>query len=81
MSRRTPSARLVVALALAAIAAFATLVALAVWPARDEDAVEHAHPELPPDHPHLTDGERTGPRRHRHPPRIDDLHGVWPRAR
>lgn len=45
--------------------------ALTVWPARDPDVVDHTHPDLPPDHPHLKDG-------HSHPFVIDDLHPQWP---
>ena len=68
------------ALVLAGLAAAACLAAISLWPADDEDGVEHAHPDLPADHPHLATGERLGPKRHRHKPQIDDLHGVWPRA-
>lgn len=68
------------ALALAGIAGVAFVAALRLWPAQSENAVEHAHPDLPLDHPHLSVGERLGPQRHRHKPHIDDLHGVWPRA-
>lgn len=68
------------ALTLAAIAGAVSLAALRLWPARDEEPIEHEHPDLPKDHPHLATGDRTGPTRHRHKPQIDDLHGMWPRA-
>ncbi|SDX69572.1 Predicted arabinose efflux permease, MFS family [Ruegeria halocynthiae] len=45
-----------------------TLV-LRVWPRTNTKAVVHSHPDLPPDHPHLT-----GPKPHAHPIIIDDLH-------
>jgi hypothetical protein len=52
----------------AALAAF-------LWPASDPEVIEHAHPELPSDHPHLRDGRS---HRHAHAFRIDDLHRHWP---
>ncbi|WP_147125452.1 MFS transporter [Shimia ponticola] len=64
------------ALAVAVLAALATggiLVALRQWPKDDPLEVEHEHPDLPRDHPHLRGG-----RRHRHPFTIDDLHPSWP---
>jgi MFS family permease len=62
------------------LAAFvACLVALALWPRDDPDALEHEHPGLPPDHPHLQ--ENHGARgRHAHPFWIDDQHRHWPRT-
>jgi MFS family permease len=61
------------ALTLAAVAAAAVL-----WPASDPDVVEHAHPDLSPDHPHLAGAGRG---RHVHAFVIDDLHPRWPTAR
>lgn len=62
---------------LGAMALFGALVALAVWPAGEAAELDHAHPELPPGHPHLrahpTDGAR-----HRHVFVIDDEHRAWP---
>ena len=44
------------------------------WPRTEENAVIHNHPDLPPDHPHLS-----GPKPHAHPIVIDDLHPHYPR--
>lgn len=53
--------------------------ALYLWPAGDQDVVEHRHGDLPADHPHLVDA---GPgHRHAHAFVIDDLHLAWPRER
>jgi predicted MFS family arabinose efflux permease len=54
------------------------LLAARLWPADDPDEIEHAHPELASDHPHLR--EHHG-RRHVHAFTIDDLHRRWPSAR
>lgn len=64
------------AVILALLAALAVGVGLAVWPAKDEEAIEHSHENLPPDHPHLA-GAVDG-RRHSHPFVIDDMHPQWP---
>lgn len=66
----------VVAALLAAVGAAGLIAALQIWPARDEADLAHAHPDLPPDHPHLT---QHGPR-HVHAFVIDDLHRKWPHA-
>lgn len=69
------------ALVLAAVAACGAWAALILWPARDPEVIEHSHPELPPDHPHLArSGERSG-RGHAHRYVIDDLHYMWPHGR
>ncbi|MBC7280861.1 MFS transporter [Hoeflea sp.] len=60
---------------LGAIALAGVLVAVAVWPANDRKVIEHAHADLPADHPHLRD--HPGPR-HRHVFVIDDEHRAWP---
>lgn len=49
--------------------------ALRKWPSGSADPVPHAHPELPPDHPHLAEGVP-----HRHSVVIDDLHPQIPVA-
>lgn len=67
------------AVLLSAFAFCAIGVGLLVWPSNDPDVIEHAHPELPQDHPHLAGAG--GHRRHMHPYMIDDLHLVWPRER
>lgn len=55
-------------LLLAALVAVGCVVAVIVWPRRNEDAVEHARENLPLDHPHLlaspTEQMRTGGVRH-----------------
>lgn len=61
---------------LAVLAAAAVAIAFSVWPARDPEAIEHTHHDLPPDHPHLS-GAGNG-RNHVHAYVIDDLHKAWP---
>ena len=63
---------------LGVLALLAALVAARLWPAEDPEVIPHAHPELPPDHPHLR--AAAGPHRHAHPFVIDDLHHGWPVA-
>jgi MFS family permease len=67
-------------LVLAAFGTLGALTALKVWPAKDIEQLEHSHPELPPDHPHLKSGERVATHRHVHRYVIDDLHYMWPHA-
>ncbi|MEL6747503.1 MAG: MFS transporter, partial [Pseudomonadota bacterium] len=64
---------------LAALGLASTAIAMLVWPAHADEPVLHHHPDLPPDHPHLREGDRTGAHAHRHPPIIDERHGHWPR--
>jgi MFS family permease len=66
------------ALILAVIAAAAIAVTLRVWPAAEAEALYHAHPELPPDHPHRLAHAGAG---HAHAIVIDDLHLRWPAVR
>ncbi|MCG8510952.1 MAG: MFS transporter, partial [Rhodospirillales bacterium] len=54
---------------LSSLALLGLSVAFVVWPKNEPGSIEHAHPELDPDHPHLQ-GQET----HRHPIIIDDLH-------
>ncbi|WP_299984279.1 MFS transporter [uncultured Ruegeria sp.] len=64
-----------VAMAAMTAAAFMGLVLVfRAWPRTDEKTVIHNHPDLPPDHPHLS-----GPKPHAHPIVIDDLHPRYPR--
>lgn len=65
-------------LVMAAGAATGLALAALVWPAREPEAIAHAHPDLPPGHPHLI---AEGAREHRHPVVIDDLHRHWPDMR
>ena len=56
------------------IAGLALAIALRVWPAGDPDEIEHEHPGLEADHPHLAGAGR----RHRHAFVIDRDHQAWP---
>lgn len=57
----------------------AALLAGHLWPAGDPRMPPHAHPDLPPDHPHLR-AHGIGPQ-HAHPYVIDALHPAWPVGR
>ncbi len=46
-----------------------------LWPREQDLDVEHSHPDLPKDHPHLAGGIP-----HSHPIIIDDWHPHWPRS-
>ena len=64
-------------LLLGCIALVGVTVAVRVWPKGDPQEVEHEHPDLPFDHPHLQTA--TGKDcRHRHVFIIDDEHRAWP---
>jgi MFS family permease len=64
------------ALVLAGIGALGLVAVLRIWPAHDASELAHAHPELPPVHPHLVEhGDH-----HAHTFVIDDLHRRWPKA-
>ncbi|MEU8762444.1 MFS transporter [Streptomyces sp. NPDC048659] len=60
--------------ALTAVALAGTWAAVRLWPREDPAALDHVHPELPRDHPHLAG---LGPG-HRHDFHIDVLHPRWP---
>jgi MFS family permease len=63
---------------LGAICIMITLLGARIWPAEDPLERLHTHPDLPPDHPHLSDHENTSePGRHAHVYHIDDLHLTW----
>ena len=66
----------VAALLLAGIGALGLVAVLRIWPAEDESVLSHDHPDLPPDHPHLSQHGR----QHSHAFVIDDLHRRWPKA-
>lgn len=66
----------VTALILAAIATTGAIIAFAVWPSTDPGEIEHEHPELSPDHPHLL--EHSAQDRHRHAYVVDEHHVRWP---
>ncbi len=57
------------------MALLGVVAARVVWPAGLAQEVEHEHPDLPADHPHL---RAHGGRRHAHVFVIDDEHRVWP---
>ncbi|MFF9344541.1 MFS transporter [Streptomyces sp. NPDC014773] len=65
------------AAALTTVTLAATVAATRLWPRRDPEELEHAHPELPAGHPHTAAGTAPG-HRHVHPFRIDALHRHWP---
>lgn len=62
-------------LVMAARAALGVGAALRLWQAGESDTLPHAHPDLPPDDPHLC---THGAAAHRHALVIDDLHAHWP---
>lgn len=66
----------VAAITLAAIGAVGLAAVLRLWPSDDQTVLTHSHPDLAPDHPHLTEH---GPH-HSHVLVIDDLHRRWPKA-
>lgn len=63
--------------ALSGVAVIGLLWAWRTWPSLDPDVVEHSHPELAGDHPHLAD-HQAGGGKHAHSYMIDELHGRWP---
>ncbi|MEV0774531.1 MFS transporter [Streptomyces sp. NPDC050433] len=66
---------------LATLALAAAITAVAIWPRRDPDRLNHVHVELPDGHPHLQDAIPTSVGfRHGHDYRIDALHQRWPTA-
>jgi MFS family permease len=63
-------------LVMAGLAAAGVVLAVRLWPATEPGALPHAHPDLPPAHPHL---RAHGAELHSHEVVIDDLHPHWPR--
>ncbi|WP_171208612.1 MULTISPECIES: MFS transporter [unclassified Ruegeria] len=59
---------------MAALSVLGIVAAFGLWPRKDQDPIQHDHPNLPPDHPHLAGGLP-----HAHPIIIDDLHPKVPR--
>lgn len=59
-------------LVMALIGLAGVILARRLWPAEDADEVLHAHPDLPPDHPHLRMHGTAG--QHRHVIVADALH-------
>ena len=64
-------------LVLVGLALVGLLTAARVWPRSDPDIIEHEHPELAPDHPHVLE-HKAARARHAHDFVIDDLHRRWP---
>jgi len=64
--------------AMAVIAMAGALAAWRLWPCHDPEAIAHAHPELPVDHPHWQTHAADGLRQHTHQYVIDDQHIRWP---
>jgi MFS family permease len=64
--------------ALTVVAGVGAVTAWRAWPAADPQEIEHAHPDLPADHPHLVDHAPTREGAHLHNFVIDDLHARWP---
>ncbi len=70
-----------VGIVLAFLAIFGVVSAIIVWPGDDPEIIEHSHPNLSPDHPHMAVGDLLPDHRHAHPYVIDDLHFMWPQGR
>lgn len=64
---------------LACLAFGGALAGAMLSPSGDEEEIEHAHPDLPADHPHLRDTRRSDGT-HVHAYVIDELHPTWPRG-
>ncbi|KJS28064.1 MAG: major facilitator transporter [Hyphomonadaceae bacterium BRH_c29] len=60
----------------AGLAVIGVLFAWWLWPTSADGEAAHQHPDLPPDHPHLTDHHKEGQSAHAFV--IDDLHRRWP---
>ncbi|MEP2706309.1 MAG: MFS transporter [Roseibium sp.] len=61
--------------ALAVLALVGVFTASRIWPSGDQVILDHEHPDLPPDHPHL---KMAHEKRHAHAFVIDSLHHSWP---
>ncbi|WP_371493809.1 MFS transporter [Kitasatospora sp. NBC_00374] len=70
------------AVILGVVAFAAAIGAVALWPRRDPDALQHEHTDLPAGHPHLADAHRfrAGGWSHDHHYVIDQHHHAWPRS-
>jgi MFS family permease len=65
---------------LAGIVAFGFVLALFIWPSKDQTTLNHTHKDLPHDHPHLTKAHPVyGGYNHQHDFVIDHHHKVWPK--
>ncbi|MEV0992688.1 MFS transporter [Streptomyces sp. NPDC049949] len=69
----------ITAMVLCVMALASATAAVFIWPARDPSELDHIHPDLPPDHPHLTDAHpASGGWQHGHHYVIDQHHHRWP---
>ncbi|MEU0991624.1 MFS transporter [Streptomyces sp. NPDC005953] len=76
----TQSGLPITAMVLGVITLIAAVTAAALWPVRDPAQLEHIHPDLPRDHPHLANAHPCpGGWRHDHRYVIDQHHHHWPR--
>ncbi|GHE99606.1 MFS transporter [Aliiroseovarius zhejiangensis] len=66
-----------VLLVLAALGAMGVFAAMRLWPVHGDRVIEHSHPDLPPDHPHMK-AHQTHGREHAHVFVIDNEHRAWP---
>ncbi|MCK8464192.1 MFS transporter [Aliiroseovarius sp. S1339] len=64
-------------LVLGGLGALGVVAAIWLWPANEERIIEHSHPNLPPDHPHMQAHGGEG-QQHAHTFIIDDEHRIWP---
>lgn len=66
-------------LTMSGIALAGLLLAVRLWPADDPTVIRHEHPDLPPDHPHLQDADKSpNGFAHAHEYVIDAEHVAWP---
>lgn len=68
----------VTAATLAGLASIGVFAACHFWPPSDNTVLEHEHPDLPQNHPHLAQAPG---KRHAHAFVIDSLHSSWPDRR
>jgi H+ antiporter protein len=67
-------------IALAGLAAIATIASARLWPSADPAELAHDHADLDPDHQHLASDQSQEGRPHSHDYMIDDEHPRWPSA-
>lgn len=64
---------------LVALVLSSVILAMLMWPTKDEISLAHTHDDLPPDHPHLRDAHLTDAGYlHEHDYVIDQYHRTWP---
>jgi len=66
-------------LGLGVVAAIGLAMAVTLWPAIDQEVMVHAHPGLPADHVHWSEGSMLSSGQHSHAFVIDELHPKWPK--